>query len=201
MKDKQQRIQGILSEDKNAFDTLFKSYYGKLVLIANSILHDKQLSEEAVQDVFVKLWEMAPNLTIEKSVGTYLAKMVHNRSIDYLRANERRIQTVSIEDREIQAKLHELGHISFEDELFSDHLEVALKQALEQLPPQCRQIFILNRFDGYSPREISEILQVSVSTVKTQITRALQKLKSGLSPLLGEAKDASPSDRVEQNKL
>jgi len=181
MKDTQQLIQGILSKDKSAFDTLFKSYYGKLVFIANSILYDKQLSEEAVQDVFVKLWKTAPNLTFETSLGAYLTKMTHNRCIDYLRANERRIKTVSIEDREIQAKLHELGNLSFEDELFSDSLEIALKQTMERLPPQCKQIFILNRFDGYSPKEISEQLQISVSTVKTQITRALQKLRDALS--------------------
>ena len=177
----QQLIQGILSKDKSAFDMLFRSYYSPLMLIASDILRNRQLAEEAVQDVFVKLWKMGPGLSIDSSLSAYLTKMVRNRCIDYLRANERRIKTVSIENREVQLKLHEYGmNDSFEEELYSDSLEIALKQAIDQLPSQCRQIFVLNRFDGLSTKEISEKLNISVSTVKTQITRALQKMKEAV---------------------
>ena len=174
----QQLIRGLLSGDKSAFDMVFRTYYDTLLFVASSILSDWQLAEEVVQDVFVKLWKTASNLTINISLSSYLTAMVRNHCIDYLRANERRIKTVSIENPEVQLKLHELGmEASFDEELFSDELEIALTQAIEQLPTQCRQIFELNRFDGYSPKEISEKLQVSISTVKTQIARALKKLK------------------------
>jgi RNA polymerase sigma-70 factor (ECF subfamily) len=107
--------------------------------------------------------------------------MVRNRCIDYMRANARQIKTVSIENPDIQLKLHELGmETSFDEELFSDATEIALKKALEQLPPQCREVFTLNRFDGLSVKEISEKLNISVSTVKTQIARALKKLKEAI---------------------
>jgi len=177
----QQIIQGLLSKDRGAFDILFRSHYSALVFVANDILHDKQLAEEVVQDVFVKLWKTGSNLSINTSLDSYLTTMVRNRSIDYIRANARRIKTVSIENPDIQIKLHELGmETSFDEELFSDATEIALKRALEQLPSQCRQVFVLNRFDGLSTKEISEKLQISVSTVKTQIARALKKLKDAV---------------------
>ena len=170
-----------MSGDKGAFNMLFRSYYSTLVFIAHDILRDRLLAEEAVQDVFVKFWKTVSNLSISTSLGSYLAAMVHNRCIDYLRANERRIKTVSIENPEVQLTLHELGmEASFEEELFSDSMEITLKRALEQLPPQCRQIFVLNRFDDLSTKEIAEKLNISVSTVKTQIARALKKLKEAV---------------------
>ena len=180
----QQLIQGLLSKDKGAFDMLFRSYYEPLLFVATGILRDRQLAEEAVQDVFVKLWKTEANISINISLESYLTTMVRNRCIDYLRANQRRIKTVSMENQEVKAKLHELAtEATFEEEMFSDSLEIAVKKALEKLPPQCRQIFELSRFDGMTNKEISEKLKISVSTVKTQITRALQKMREAISNL------------------
>ena len=160
---------------------LFRSYYETLLFVATGLLRDRQLAEEAVQDVFVKLWKIGSNLSINCSLESYLTTMVRNRCIDYLRANERRIKTVSIENHEVRAKLHEMGtDASFEEDLFADNMEDVVKQALEKLPFQCRQIFELSRFDGLSNKEISEKLKLSVSTVKTQISRALQKMREAL---------------------
>ena len=173
-----QLLQGLLSGDKNTFDLLVRTYYSTLLFVANDILSDMQSAEEVVQDVFVKLWKIGSTLSIDTSLSSYLTTMVRNLCIDYLRAKERRIKTVSIDDPDVQLKLHELGmEASFDEELFPDSLEIAMQKAIDQLSPQCRQIFILNRFEGYSPKEIAEKLQISVSTVKTQISRALNKLK------------------------
>ncbi len=178
----QQLIKGLVARDKSAFEMLFRAYYSSLVVIANDILHNSGSAEEVVQDVFVKIWKIGPELSVNSSLSAYLIGMVRNRSIDYLRNKTRQIKTVSIDGLDIQEKLHELGTDTtiMEEELFSGSMEVTLKQALEQLPPQCKQIFILNRFDGYSPKEISQMLEISISTVKTQISRALFKLKDAI---------------------
>ena len=178
-----QLIEGLVSGDKNVFDMVFKAYYSTMVHLANDILHDSGLAEEVVQDVFVKLWKTGSSLSINSSLSAYLVKMVRNRCIDCLRAKARDIKTISIDHPDVQAQLHETGmDATFDEELFSTPLEIAFQQALEQLPSQCRQIFLLNRFDGHSHKEISEMLQISVSTVKTQITRAVQKLTQSLTP-------------------
>jgi RNA polymerase sigma-70 factor (ECF subfamily) len=78
----QQLIQGLLSKDRSAFDLLFRSYYSALVFIAIDILRNRQLAEEAVQDVFVKLWKTGSNISINTSLVSYLTAMVRNRCID-----------------------------------------------------------------------------------------------------------------------
>ena len=172
----QQLIQGLLSKDKGSFDMLFRSYYGVLVRIACDMLGDKQSAEDVVQETFIKLWDSGPDLTINSSLSAYLLKMVRNRCIDFLRAKTRE-KTISIDHPEVQAQLHEIGiEKAFDEELFSTPLEIVLQQAIDQLPPQCKLIFTLNRFDGCSHKEIAEKLQISVSTVKTQILRALKKI-------------------------
>jgi len=180
-------IKRLKSGDKTVFDMLYSHYYSTMVRIAHDILHDTGLAEEVVQDIFVKLWENCSTLSINSSLSAYIIKMVRNRSIDCLKAKARKIDTVSIDQSEIQAKLHEMGmDTTIEEELFSTPLEIAFQHTLEQLPAQCRQIFILNRLDGYSNKEISDMLQISVSTVKTQISRALQKLTASLQPFLSK---------------
>ena len=170
-----------MSKDRGAFDTLFRAYYSSLVIIANDILNDNRLAEEVVQDVFVKIWKIGSELSIITSLNSYLIRMVRNRSIDYLRIKTRQPKTVSIDSLDVQEKLHELGiSTTMDDELFSDSMEVILKRTIEQLPSQCNRIFILNRFDGYTPKEISQKLGISVSTVKTQISRALLRLKDAI---------------------
>ena len=72
----QQLIRGLLSGDKSAFDMVFRTYYDTLLFVASSILSDWQLAEEVVQDVFVKLWKTASNLTINISLSSYLTAMV-----------------------------------------------------------------------------------------------------------------------------
>ena len=173
----QQLIQGLLSKDRGSFDLLFRSYYVNLVRIASDILGDKQLAEDVVQETFIKLWESGSDLTINSSLSAYLIKMVRNRCIDFLRAKMRDLNTISLEHPDVQAHLHEMGLATDLDvELFATPLEIALHKGIEQLPPQCKKIFTLNRFDGISHKEIADKLQISENTVKTQIARALKKM-------------------------
>jgi len=181
----QKLIKELISGDKTAFDFLFKSHHSVMVRIANDILRDVGLAEEVVQDVFVKLWKNSSILSIDNSLNAYLVTMVRNRCIDCLRAKARRIKTISIDHPDVQAQLHKAGmDATFDEEFFPSPLEIAFQQALEQLPQQCRQIFLLNRIDGYSHKEIADMKKISVSAVKAQITRALQKITNFLQPFL-----------------
>lgn len=178
----QQLIWKIQSGDRLAFELLFKTYYKSLVYIADSILQDWVSAEEVVQDVFVKLWKSRNNILIDRSLYSYLVIMTRNRSIDYIRDKERKIKTLSLDDEDIRIKLLNLeSALSIEEEYSVQTMEnERLKQALEQLPLQCRQIFLLSRIEEYSYSEIAKKMQISISTVKTQMSRALQKLRDTL---------------------
>jgi RNA polymerase sigma-70 factor (ECF subfamily) len=64
--------------------------------------------------------------------------------------------------------------------LVAEDIERDFKQALEELPVQCRKIFELSRFDGYKYQEIAEKLNISIKTVETQMSRALFKIRTQL---------------------
>jgi RNA polymerase sigma-70 factor (ECF subfamily) len=176
----QKLLKELVSGDRHAFDVLFRTYYSQLFFIARDILLDSNVAEEIVQDVFVKIWESSATLSVSHSLKAYLAGMTRNRCIDYLRNQKttKHITTISLDDINVRSQLLNLESDTFiREELFTDPVENALRKAIDELAPQCRQIFTLNRFEGYSCQQIAEMLNLSVSTVKTQVARALQKLK------------------------
>ncbi|MDR1719883.1 MAG: RNA polymerase sigma-70 factor [Dysgonamonadaceae bacterium] len=167
-------------DDKNYFEELFRTYYSQLFFIAKGILLDEGVAEEIVQDVFIKIWESGGLPKIDGSLKAYLAVMTRNHCIDYLRRQNsaKHLQTVSLDNRNVRAALLDVESDDFiREELFADPVVSALRRAINELPAQCQQIFRLSRFEGYSHAQIAEMLNISVSTVKTQLSRALQKLR------------------------
>ncbi|HEY4785557.1 MAG TPA: sigma-70 family RNA polymerase sigma factor, partial [Bacteroidales bacterium] len=110
----------------------------------------------------------------------YLFRSVHNACVNYL-------QTVNASNRKNQIELTDKFNESVADsdeyifdKLTFDEVERDVMDAINHLPPQCREIFCKSRFDLLSYNEISEMLNISVNTVKTQISRALDSLKEQL---------------------
>lgn len=105
--------------------------------------------------------------------------MVQNNSLNYLRnhSTQKTIKEESIEniDSKNPALKMEIDNTVF-DKILSDEIEKDLAEALKNLPDQCREIFILCRFDGLTYAETAQTLNLSVSTVKTQMGRAMEKL-------------------------
>ncbi len=162
---------------------LFETYYSLLFYTAKDILCDAETAEEIVQDSFVKIWEYRSKLPEIKSLKAYLTGMVRNRCFDYLKSPKNLFnnQSISIDDLTVRMQLLNIeSDLAIREELYSDPMELILLRAIDQLPPQCKQIFILNRFEEYTHQQIADELHLSVSTVKTQITRALHKLKSAM---------------------
>jgi RNA polymerase sigma-70 factor (ECF subfamily) len=113
--------------------------------------------------------------------------MVHNAAIDHLRSAKKYTQTpiFSVEELKQRQDVFEIADSnSLFDGLFSDQFEQAFHQEMEKLPDQCREIFILCRYHLLSYPEIASQLDVSLSTVKTQMVRAMMKLKEGLKEFL-----------------
>lgn len=165
--------------DSKAFDLLFQNNYSKLCTLSVTIVKRPEIAEEIVQDVFIKFWKSRTSLIINSSLTAYLFKMVQNFSLNYIRnhSTKKTIVEQSLEDTDIQIDTHN-GGISepIIEKLQTEEIEHDFKNALDLLPTQCRQIFSLCRFEGLSYSEIAIKLDVSVSTIKTQMGRAMDKL-------------------------
>lgn len=164
--------------NKNAFDELFLLYYKELCRFAVVFLHDQDESEEAVQIMFVRLWENRRKLTFPENIRSYLFKSVYNECLKTIRSQTNR------------QKYHG-NYYSYLMEETSDEDRPALEQimpylnkAIENLPERCRQIFILNKLEGMRQKEIAELLQISVKTVENQVAISITKLRAELKPVI-----------------
>lgn len=168
--------------DKNAFRQLYEKYYAGLVIIASRYTGQQSVAEETVQDTFLKLWENHRQIEIRENLSSYLYASVRNGCLNYLKhlLIERKYSAGRAQ------QLHKVSHfihISQEDGssiLIAEEMEKSLRQALAELPPKCREIFILHRQEGMKYSEIAKKLGISQNTVQKQISIALEKLRAKL---------------------
>ena len=166
--------------EEDAFEYIFRKYHNGLYLFALNFLKDRYAAENVVEDFFCSLWENACRLSINTSLRGYLFKSVYNSCLKYLRHHK--------VEQNFLTELHfDLNHDTnyslksglgqTEKNLISEELSDKINEAIDTLPPQRRKIFYLNRFHKKTYSEIADELAVSINTVKTQMARALKKLR------------------------
>ena len=167
-----------------AFETLYKCYFPSLCLYSCGLIPDEELVKEIVNDVFLKIWDKRREINIQSGIKPYLFRCVHNACLDHMRLKKsiRYYQKTDITD-----KIRELADPD-EEYIFK---QIALKRLekdvtirIDKLPARCEEIFVLSRYELLSYTEISERLNISVNTVKTQISRALDSLRISLKKYL-----------------
>jgi RNA polymerase sigma-70 factor (ECF subfamily) len=168
----------MIEGDRKAFRYFFEKYYAELCNFVNIYVHDTNLAEEIVQDIFVYFWEKRGSLRLTHSVRSYLFSASKYRSLKEIRdqnTRQRILKGIRIDDLDDQAS---------QDEFFFDteQFRSILNAAVEDLPPKCKEIFLLCKVKNLSHKEIAERLNISVKTVENQITIALKKLREYLAP-------------------
>jgi RNA polymerase sigma-70 factor (ECF subfamily) len=168
-------FEDIKQGNKEAFDNLFLFYYQQLCRFAFAFTQDRNNSEEVVQRMFVRLWENRKKIIIPKSEKAYLCKSVYNEYLKYARSKKTR-------------DLHYNNYLYFyesdEDAEHFEELKNYLNKAIEKLPNRCKEIFILNKIEGLTQKEIADVLGISVKTVENQIAIAVSKLREDLKPIM-----------------
>ena len=172
--------QRIMMGDEQAFELLYRRYYARLCAFANKFLFDPQSSEEVVQDIFLKLWENRKTLQDGSSGKSFLFQAVHNKSLNLLAH-----QKVAVKYSEmIKAVYSHPEEFDVHESLIAKELQKKILIVVNDLPPECRRIFMMSRSQGKKQLEIASELNISVKTVETQINRALKRLKIELSDYL-----------------
>lgn len=156
-----------------AFDAIFKSNYEHLVKHAYIRVDSLPIAEDLVQNIFIEFWTKRETLHIKGSVGVYLKKMVHNRCIDYFR-KQKSIQRK--EEQFFQDSLF-LDVSSPEEEMLNKENLAAIYAKIEALPPKCKIVFKLSRFEEMTYAEIANQLDISKKTVELHISTALRILR------------------------
>jgi RNA polymerase sigma-70 factor, ECF subfamily len=171
--------QKIQEGEESALEKVYKATFRSLVYYASEITGQQMLSEEVVQDVFLKIWLNRSELSIKGSFKAYLFQSVHNHALNAVRQKQTKKESVNQLSSE---KSWKFISDTFDqddnliDKIFADETEAVIDHIIKELPEQCKKVFLMSRFDALRNEEISSQLDISENTVKTHIYRALQKI-------------------------
>ena len=174
-------LEQVRNGDKKAFSDIFRLHYKGLCAYTYTFLKDHDASEELVQEFFVGLWESQALRNVDISLKLYLYRSIHNRCINHLKSlaiSQHRLkqyaqymqEEVELMDTDTESELYE--------RFFTEGFEKEVYDAIDTLAPQQKKIFMLSRFQHKSYADIAIELNISINSVKTQISRALQKLRT-----------------------
>ncbi|MGZ7065156.1 MAG: RNA polymerase sigma factor [Candidatus Aminicenantales bacterium] len=149
---------------------LFERYQTMLYNFFLRLTGNRAASEDLVQEVFIRILKYRAGYQGENRFLVWMFQIARNAHVDFLRKKK---GEVALDDQFSEAPSQEL----LPEERFEADQEAALvRQALEKLPPKKRELLVLFRFQNLKLREIAELLDVQVGTVKVQVHRALKDL-------------------------
>jgi RNA polymerase sigma-70 factor (family 1) len=176
----QQIFAEIQTGNNDCFEYLFFKYYSELCRYAVHMLKIKTEAEEVVQETFIKFWERRTEIIIDTSIKSYLYKSVHNQCLNYFdrrKVRDKYSSNYLLENKDIVSPVSSEYPIA---NLLNKEMDGIINRAISELPDQCRAVFIKIRHEELSYFETAELLGISVNTVKTQLQRALSKLRESL---------------------
>jgi RNA polymerase sigma-70 factor (ECF subfamily) len=157
--------------DQQAFAALVRKYQGSVFRQAYAMVGDRMEAEDIAQDAFVKAFYAIKKLDNEYAFTSWLSRIVSNACYDHLKKASRR-KNVPLLDHERKA--------SRESPIERSQTRMTIRQALQKLSPDHREIIILRDVQGYTYNEIADILNIPVGTVKSRISIARTTLKEEL---------------------
>jgi RNA polymerase sigma-70 factor (ECF subfamily) len=175
--------------DSSAFDELVLRYADKVHRLTSKVLRHTEDAEDAMQEAFLSAYRNLNRFEGKSQFSTWLYRIAMNAAL--MRLRKRRHQTVSIEqpaDREESQVTLQLADWSRTpvDDVLSEELRSVLEKAVDTLPEELAQVFLLREVEGVSNAEAAEILDLSVPAVKSRLHRARIQLRDRLNRYFAE---------------
>jgi len=170
-----------LSEDMKAYKELYLLMFDSLFQFSYSFVKSKQVAQELVSDVFIKLWQIRSQLNTIDNLKPYLFGITKNFSLNYLARASKNL-SIQLDDIELD-EIDIESLIEFknpEDVYISKEMIKNVMQAIQDLPPQCQIIFSLVKVEGLKYKEVAKLLDISVFTVRNQVAIATKKIEDAL---------------------
>ncbi|HYH56274.1 MAG TPA: RNA polymerase sigma-70 factor, partial [Anseongella sp.] len=157
------------------FEGLFKTHYEALCRCAFRIVRDEAVTEDIVQEVFYSLWSKRTTLQVDTGFKSYLYKASVNGALNHLRKQKNLTSREAVFQEGLLTNSNTADHAIHYKETGN-----RINSVIDALPPACRTVFILSRYENMSHREIAERLNISVNTVENHMSRALKFLRKHL---------------------
>lgn len=174
-------IERLSAGDETALADLYDRYARFVYGLALRVLVDRHVAEDVTQEVFVLLWENPGR--IEPGRGTlrgYLATLTHRRAVDAVRREEARRR------REARVASSETDAPDIAEAVLRSEAAIRVREAVEMLPDAQRRALELAYFDGYTYRQVADMLGIPEGTAKSRLRIALARISASLDPELSE---------------
>jgi len=173
-------------KEPDAYRELFYQYHGRMVLFALKFTGDLQVSQDIVQDAFLKLWEISPLLNSFKVPRAYLFQSIKNSCLNHIRHIKIR-HSVEGQLASQMAEAEKSLFLSPDDPLQSlleQDVQYKIDEIIQLMPEKCREVFLMSRNDMLKNREIAEKMGISLKMVEKHISKAMLTLRTNLSEYL-----------------
>ena len=171
-------VKALKEGNQLAFSIVYKTYAAQTFSLAFKYLLNKELAEDAVQNLFLKLWLKKEEIDETKPINRYLFTMLKNDLLNTLRDSKKNIYLLE----DCLSMVLELEDNSQNENLKQEQMNI-IQQALEQLSPQRRKVFEMKVSEKYSNQEIADKLNLSINTIKFQYSQSLKQIRSTVGEL------------------
>lgn len=167
----------VAQSDESAFAEVYIHFDKRLIHFAASLVRSREIAEEIVEDVFVKVWNNRAGITEIDNLSVYLYVAVKNKALNVLSQKAKDLLIAPFDYLDIPSP--DLSANPY-DLMITSEMMGRMQQAIEALPPRCKMIFKLIREDGLKYKEVSAILNISVNTIDSQMAIAVKKICESL---------------------
>ena len=171
-------VKALKEGNQLAFSIVYKTYAAQTFSLAFKYLLNKELAEDAVQNLFLKLWLKKEEIDETKPINRYLFTMLKNDLLNTLRDSKKNIYLLE----DCLLMVLELEDNSQNENLKQEQMNI-IQQALEQLSPQRRKVFEMKVSGKYSNQEIADKLNLSINTIKFQYSQSLKQIRATVGEL------------------
>ena len=167
----------VAAGDRRAFETLYDRYAAIVFGLALRMLGDRSSAEEAVQEIFWRVWQRLGSFDRSRAFAPWLFGIAHNYCIDELRRRKVRPQPVYEDDEHpVLSSIPDESDVG--DTAIQAEQQRTVRAAIDQLPDEQRQALLLAYYGGLTQQEIAARLGNPLGTVKTRMRLGLQKLRA-----------------------
>ena len=172
--------------EEDAYRYVFRTYYGPMCILAESILLDEFLAQAAVSDVISHIYEIRSEIEIHSNLRSYLMMSTRNHCLNLLNSKTvRTVQTFStLSDNDTTDIFSGVDNVTPQGKLLDSELEGLMHDCIEQLPEPIKSTFIKSRFQDMTYRQIGAEDGVSANTIKVRIQQALKLIERRFSKYL-----------------
>ena len=158
--------------DVDAFEELYARHSPRIFSLASRMAGSPESGEDLLQEIFLQAYRKIGGFKGDAAVGTWLYRLALNHCLDFVRSRQAKMDkatgTIDGEDRAPALAARRDSPVE----------RIDLERAVQQLPPGCREVFVLHDIEGYEHREIAKMLGIAEGTSKSQVFKARMKLRA-----------------------